>query len=130
MPPVKAASWARSCRSTSCLSEAAGESCLSEGAAELSRAASVLASRGRCGAAVSFFERVKTAVSWKTTPGSAGSRVWDTATISGRIPCGHCLCGDLGTGLGEFPPGRDGPAFYTRLYALQEKAKNTGRSAA
>src|SRR5215469_2161472 len=121
MPPVKAASCARSCRSTSCLSRAGWE---------LSGAGSVPALLEGSGAAAFFFGRVKTAVSWKTTPGSAGSRVWDTATISGRLPCGHCLCGDLGTGLGESPPGRDARAFYTSLYALQETAAYTAASAA
>src|SRR4029077_4260260 len=38
----------------------------------------------------------------QTAPGRlTGTRARDTAKISGRLPCGHCLRGDLGAELGE-----------------------------
>src|SRR6516225_196492 len=94
MPPVSAASCARRLRAISSFALAA-ELVVEEGVGSAAAAAS--------GFSV-FFSRgaVNGGLLEQAAPGSLiDPRVRDTAKISGRLACGHCLCSDLGAKLAE-----------------------------
>src|SRR5215831_13984619 len=94
MPPVSAASCARRSRTTSAF--AVAELVAEEGVGSAAAAAS---------APSAFFLRCavkRRSPQQQAAPGSLISpRVRDTVKISGRLACGHCLCGDLGAELAK-----------------------------